>query len=399
VFTPFGKSRLNRDFTNPKRYLLIAGKAYQNMSRPFLGKKGEFSMKNQTFKPVLTLILALIFIGCFLPQVHAGPRLINIQQIDYAASPCNSAIPGLSASGQKVAFESDCDWTGNNPFHNTEIFVMEIDGSNPVQVTSGATTERPYIPSCNAALDASGKRLAFLSFADLIPGQNEDGNSDIFRAYADGTGIRQLTNTVGGVDGSGAHCCPGIDYSGRTIVFVSPFDPTNNNEPLGHNELWIVNWDGSGLRRLTNTLEGQNGWPVFDAAGRVYFISHENWNGENPEYWVEIFRIDPKTGEVEQMSHLMSVGGEYLIGKMGVNANGRKIIFPMATGENQPGIPHMELFLLDTKSGEIEQLTQTDSGRGCFMASMSASGKRVAYSCELPDQPQNERVFIADVTY
>jgi len=354
------------------------------------------------FKPVLTLILVLIFVGCLLPQVHAGSRLVNIRQIDYGAYPCNSQYPGLSASGQQVAFESDCNWAGNNALRNNEIFVMEIDGSNPVQVTSGATSDNPYLPSCNAALDASGKRLAFWSSADLIPGQNTDGNSDIFRAYADGTGLMQLTQTVGGGGGYAAHCCPAIDYAGRTIVFASYFDPTNENADLGHGELWIVNWDGSHLSRLTNTpFGGSSEWPVFDGNGRVYFASGANWTGENPYGWIEIFRIDPQTGEVEQLSHLMSFIGGYWIGRMGVNASGRKVIFPMRTRDNLPGIPHLELFLLDTKSREIAQLTQTESGRGCFTASMSASGKRVAYTCEVPGQPQNAgyRVFIADVVY
>jgi Tol biopolymer transport system component len=242
-----------------------------------------------------------------------------------------------------------------------------------------------------------------MSFADLIPGQNEDRNSDIFRAYADGKGLMQLTKTDGGVDVGGgnnlAHCCPAIDYAGRTIVFVSPFDPTNGNEFLRHNELWIVNWDGSGLKRLTNTSFGQSsGAPVFDAAGRVYFVSGANWTGENPDGWGEIFRIDPQTGEVEQLSHIPGDSGPDGSGRMGVSASGLKVIFPMATS-NLSGRPHMELFLLDTKTGEIAQLTLTETERGCVTASMSASGKMVAYTCEVPNQPQggNYRVFIADV--
>jgi Tol biopolymer transport system component len=133
----------------------------------------------------------------------------------------------------------------------------------------------------------------------------------------------------------------------------------------------------------------------------VYFTSGDNWTGENSYGWVEIFRIDPKTGKVEQLSHLMSVGGEDYIGSMGVNGSGRKVIFPKRTKDNLPGIHHMELFLLDTKSGTIEQLTETENGRGCFTASMSASGKKIAYTCEVPDQPPggNYRVFIADVAY
>jgi Tol biopolymer transport system component len=379
---------------------LKAGKKY--------GAEIHFNRGDSLFKPMLTLLLALILVVFLLPKAHAEPRLVNSRQIEQGASPCNSSIPALSARGQMVAFESDCDWVGNNPFHNTEIFVMDIDGSNPIQITNGATSSSPYLPSYNAGLDASGGRLAFLSFADLLPGQNADMNSDIFRSNSDGTELLQLTNTIGGAEPDeggkrGAHCCPAIDYAGRTIVFVSPFNPTDNNKDLGHTELWIVNWDGSGLRRLTHTVEGQNGWPVFDAAGRVYFISHENWNGENPAYSVQIFRIDPKTGEVEQMSHSISVEGEDQIGRMGVDASGRKIIFPMATVRSQEGSHHMELYLLDTKTGEIDQLTQNVSARGCFMTSMSASGKRVAFSCGIlnpnPSDRDNEAVFIADVVY
>jgi TolB protein len=81
--------------------------------------------------------------------------------------------PDWSPDGTRIAFSS-----GNDV--ETQIFIVDIDGSNLVQLTN----DRSY--NENPVWSPDGKMIAFWS--------NRTGNGEIFSIYIDGTGLRNLTN-------------------------------------------------------------------------------------------------------------------------------------------------------------------------------------------------------------
>ena len=96
------------------------------------------------------------------------------------------------------------------------------------------------------------KKVAFSSSCDLVPGKNTDGNGEVFVMNFDGSGLVQLTNTTGGI--GALH--PEIDSSGQKIVFASDRDMISGGNGDGNFEIFTIQVNGTGLTQLTHTTGG-----------------------------------------------------------------------------------------------------------------------------------------------
>ena len=134
---------------------------------------------------------------------------------------CSSASPSLNAAGDRVSFDSDCDLTGANADGNAEIFQSVIGGAT-TQLTSDGTGLG--CGSFDAASNASGDLVAFDSDCDLT-GRNADQIVEIFQVAGDQT-VTQLTVSTDDTCGSGP---PASDASGMWISFESSCDFAGTN--------------------------------------------------------------------------------------------------------------------------------------------------------------------------
>lgn len=334
--------------------------------------------------------------GALTLKTSSSLKSVTIHQVTHTRGCSPNESLSLNASGKKIAFKSNCDLVGQNPDFSSEIFFLDIDDGDLVQLTditgTAALTDNPF-------LDASGHQLAFISFADLVPGENPDANSEIFVMNTDGTGLRQLTHTIGGNDVGGgflASSNPSLDPSGHRVAFNSPIDnllPGGN--PDGRNEIYMVNTDGSGLTQITDS-QFDSYWPDFHAsAQKVLFVS----NRSGP---LEIFSIGVDGRGLTQLTIIASND----INGYSANSSCKKIAFAvqedLIPGGNLDG--NFEIFLMDVQSGEIAQMTFTTDGRGCYGPSMSASGKSIAFASDRDlvagsNSDENVEIFIADVKY
>jgi plastocyanin len=103
--------------------------------------------------------------------------------------------PAVSPDGKKIAFASNRDAE-----HDGEIFVMGIDGSNPVQLTHNTVLDQ------EPTWSPDGKQIAFESM--------RDGVSEIYAMNADGSGQTRLTTSTGS-------WLPAWSPDGTTIAFTS----------------------------------------------------------------------------------------------------------------------------------------------------------------------------------
>ena len=183
---------------------------------------------------LMCAVVAALLFGVPLPGVTA-----TITQLTFSATG-DSGPPVVSADGSTVAFSSTADLTGENPDGGQEIFVINVDGTNLLQLTNtilptGNFTDGPSIT-------ADGSLIAFRSSGDLA-GVDPDFSADLFLINADGTGLRQPTiiNASGGV----------INANGTVLVFFVGGNPLGQNSD-GNFEIFIVNVDGTNPRQLTN---------------------------------------------------------------------------------------------------------------------------------------------------
>lgn len=123
----------------------------------------------------------------------SGLRQLTYSDIDF------SGRPAWSPDGSTIAFVSGPNREG---FNKADIYLMDSDGSNPRQLTSGAAKEVNGDP----AWSPDGKEIAFYS--------NRDGNFDLYIMRRDGSNVRQVTH---GIPNGVRH--PSWSPDGQQIVF------------------------------------------------------------------------------------------------------------------------------------------------------------------------------------
>jgi len=196
--------------------------------------------------------------------------------------------PAWSPDGRRIAFASNRDG-------NDELYVMDADGRGVKRLTRTAGSD--FSP----AWSPDGKRIAFVRLSAAGPRilvMNADGsgvrplspapvrgygsysphwsraggliafssahatpeNPEIYVVRPDGTGLRRLTRTRGGVHVLGDDGSPVFSPDGRRIAFGS--NRTNDNE------IWIMDADGSRQHRLAGLPRADDGEPSWSADGR-----------------------------------------------------------------------------------------------------------------------------------
>ncbi|HEY3542216.1 MAG TPA: hypothetical protein VGK79_06710 [Gaiellaceae bacterium] len=153
--------------------------------------------------------------------------------------------PTWSPDGGRVAFSS-------NRGGSSAIYVMRADGTHVRRISPAGSFTPAWSPG--------GRAIAFSSSA------RTPENPEIYTVRPDGTGLRRLTFTKGGIGTLGDDSWPAWSPDGKRIVFSS--------NRTGNGELWVMNADGRAQHRLAG-LPGRDDWaPAYSPDGtRIAFHS------------------------------------------------------------------------------------------------------------------------------
>ncbi len=262
----------------------------------------------------------------------------NLRQLTSTPAGFSSGAPSLSGNGQKIAFQSAADLVGSNTANRTEIFAVDWDGTNLVQVTSsqalfGFTGE----PGAQApSITDDGLTVFFHSNHNTLF-VNFDGNFEIFRRNVDGTGFGAITATllnVGSllpsVSGDGSRVsyltvdntanlmveagggggerqlvvyetilstAPDTSADGSRVVFLK------TTGLLAPSQLWRVQTDGSDETQLTTLTSGGAGSPsIAGDNDTIVFSADSDPAGGNADLSEEIFRIRADGTGLQQLT-------------------------------------------------------------------------------------------------
>jgi TolB protein len=173
--------------------------------------------------------------------------------------------PAWSPDGRHSAFR----FTPNpQDFDSSDIYVMNADGSGQRNLTHNTQAH-----NWGAAWAPDGKRIVFNSTRDA-------GYPQLYVMNADGSDVRHLLASMWGE-------YPAWSPDGKKITFASNSQPLNGQDAW---DLYVMNIDGSGVTRLIHGLGEVGGarWSrdgkkiAFDAnAGGHYEVYVMNANGSD----------------------------------------------------------------------------------------------------------------------
>ncbi len=255
-----------------------------------------------------------------------------------------------------------------------------INGTNPdgndeiylFDTTTGIIIQITFTTSgdsIRASINSIGTRIAFQSSAN-INGTNPEGNREIY-LFDITTGIfTQITFTT-----SGSSESPSINSIGTRIAFQSTAD-INGGNPEGNNEIYLFDTTTGTITQITSTTSGDSRQASIDAAGTlVAFRSTADINGGNPEGNNEIYLFDTTTGIITQITSTTS-GGSF---SPSFDAASTLIVFESEGDFNSTNPEgNREIYLFDITTGIFTQITFTTSGTSAN-PSIDAAGTRIAF--------------------
>jgi hypothetical protein len=240
-------------FSNLPGLILSRGGSWQGGAYAHGSGAGIFNVDQMAamgtflgFRPALAFLPHKILMSLGTPKQHIyafDPDGSNAIQLTSGAS--NNWEHAWSPDRTRVVFTSDRD--GNN-----EIYVMNSDGSGQTRLTSNAVIDR------HPAWSPDGTKIAFSS--------NRDGNNEIYVMNADGTAVTRITNN------STSEMYPSWSPDGTKIAFVS--------NQSGNDEIFTMLANGSSWYQETvNTFSDTV--PSWSHDGtRIAFKSNRDGNTE-----------------------------------------------------------------------------------------------------------------------
>ncbi len=250
-----------------------------------------------------------------------------------------------------------------------EIYVMDVDGSNPRRLTQTPGARKG---SVQPVWSPDRKQIAFAS--------NRDGNFEIYVMDADGSNVRRLTHT----QGEGRGCWrPAWSPDGTTIAFQSNRDGKSGKDNKSEYEIYVIEVDGSGLRRLT-TNETADLHPAWSPDGKSFVFS-SNRSG----HW-EIYVMNAEGAHVRRLTHDGRTAA-----RADWSPDGNKIAF-MSTrdAKDENDRNGAEIYVMDADGSNVRRLT--DNQHRDARPHWSPDGKQIVFQSGTAPTWNDWEIYVMD---
>lgn len=350
-------------------------------------------------------VLACVAAACVQPSISEAPPAVETGVVlsNTTVAPLQgekhfAGIRQVTAGGQNAEsyFSRDGQWitfqSAQLEYPCDQQYVIRVDGTGLRRVSDGRgkTTCGWFFPD--------GRSLFFASTTahqDRCPPKPDASAGyvwpldpyDIYAVNRDGTGTKRLTHynvyTAEGV----------LSPDGKRIVFTSL--------ESGDLEIYTMNVDGTDVRRLTHT-PGYDGGPWWSPDGKkiVYRANHPADSASLAQYRSLLARNLVRPSRVELFTMNADGSDQRQITRLG-GANfgpswtpdGRRIIF--SSNYRDPRGGNFDLYMVDENGGGLEQITSDPGFDGFPM--FSPDGRKLIWASSRGATRSGEtNVFLAD---
>ena len=344
----------------------------------------------------ILIIVSLMAVGAFSirPQnkiplsqnINPGTQekhLANLRQLTFGGE---NAEAYFSSDGKQLIFQSTRDGSGCD-----QIYTMNVDGSNVKLISSGGRTTCAYFFPNNKKVLYSSTHLG----GKQCPPRPDFSKGyvwavyetfEIFTANADGSNVKQLTNSPG-YDAETT-----INRKGK-LVFTSKRD--------GDLDIYTMDKDGKNVKRLTSEL-GYDGGPFWSYDGKqiVYRAYHPQTAKEKADYIallkdnlirptvLDIWVMNADGSNKRQVTHLNKASfAPYFF------PDGKRIIFSSNIAD--PKGRDFDLYMIKLDGSGMERITWNNTFDGFPM--FSPDGKKLVFASNRNAAKQGDtNIFIAD---
>jgi TolB protein len=279
-----------------------------------------------------------------------APHLANVRQVTFGLPRAGEGY--FSPDGAWIVYQA---FPVGYPFY--QIYVQRLDARVPRLVSTGRgrTTCAYFTPDGRQILFASSHTDPHLDQTEQKAREEAaqggrrryqwdfDPHMDLYLVNFDGTGLRRLTDTPG-YDAEAS-----FSPDGQLIVFTSSRD--------GDPDLYVMHADGTGVRQLVNA-PGYDGGPFFSPDGRWVIFRGDR----HKEHMLQLFAVsvDGQT-EVQLTQNLDEVSWcPYF------HPSGRYLVWSKADYSRGPSQAHFNLFTMELseeagrlRGGAVTQITHS----------------------------------------
>jgi hypothetical protein len=208
---------------------------------------------------------------------------------------------------------------------------------------------------------------------------------DIYVGNIDGTGLANVTNTLG-YDAEGSFSPDGtlIAFSSNRRAYAGELAAAERDmlekQPENFCDVYIMKADGTEVRRLTEEL-GDDGGPFFSPDGKRICWRHFSEDGVRAEIWT--MNIDGS--DQKQITRLGAMSWAPFF-----HPSGKYLIF----GTNRHGFGNFELYIVDAE-GRKEPVRVTYADRFDGLPVFSPDGNRLAWTSNRTENGEGQ-IFFAD---
>lgn len=186
------------------------------------------------------------------------------------------AYPHFSMDASRILFQS-------NESGKWKLFILDLSDTSVRELTRD--TSNNFFPDWSP----DNKRVCFVS--------DRSGYEEIYVMNSDGTGVKQLTKN------KARNIHPYFSPDGKKILFSTTWNTQREQIPQENLELYQMDPDGSGLKRVTNTLDDETCARFSPDNTQILFLRN-NITGLD-----DLFLMDVKTGADTNLTNTPTTDG------------------------------------------------------------------------------------------